>query len=264
MLTNIVQQWLASGLTQLRHVRPQSQSAKRTSTRPQQVRRWTLLDLSKPRSEDELTCLRMNAESAATFDGIVTSMRSMALDALFTLQVDIRCGIAHMIGQMLNAPYSLPYATNNPDPSVLSLNADLVSFDDALSSHLPSKERRFITAGLAALVDTLVVTNASQIKLMNANGCGRVQLNILVLQQNLKAIEGDVSLSRSAHYFELFSEGPEAIVARGAKDPDFSLEERKSLLELCHSEALHSTQRESSMQARKQLTEQLRQLDEYV
>ncbi|KAL8676645.1 MAG: hypothetical protein Q9186_006856 [Xanthomendoza sp. 1 TL-2023] len=257
-------EWLASRLTQLRHVGPQPQSTQRASTRPQQIRRWTLLDLNKPHQTNEPIYLPMNPESAATVDGILTSMRSMALDALFTLHVDIRCGIAHMMGQMLNASYSLSYPTNNPDPAVLALNADLLSFDDALSSYLPSKEHRFVTAGLSAWIDRLLVTNASQIKCMNANGNGRMQLNILVLQQNLKAIEGDVSLSRSAHFFELFSEGAEAIVARGAEDPDFSLEERKSLLELCYSEALHSTQRESSVQARRQLDEHLGQLDGFL
>ncbi|KAI4264300.1 MAG: hypothetical protein L6R42_000590 [Xanthoria sp. 1 TBL-2021] len=261
-------QWLASALAELRHVGPQLQAPKRTSSRPQQVRRWTLLDLNKPHSEDEPIYLPMNQESAATFDGVIASMRSLALDALFTLQVDIRCGIAHMLGQLYNAPYSLPYPTNNPDPSVLSLNSDLLSSDDALSSYLRGKEHRFITAGLASLVDTLLVTHAGQIGCMDANGCGRMQLNILVLQQNLKAIEGEVLLSRSAHFFELFAEGADAVVARAqetsAKDADFSVEEFKALVELCHSEALQSQQRESSMQARKKLTEQLRQLDEIL
>ncbi|KAL8803599.1 MAG: hypothetical protein Q9182_003104 [Xanthomendoza sp. 2 TL-2023] len=255
------QQWLASCLTQLRHVGPQPQSSQRTSTRPQQGRRWTLLDLDKPHRKDEPTHLPLNPESAATFDGIVSSIRGTALDALFTLHVDIRCGVAHMIGQMLQASYSLSYPTNNPDATVLSLNSDLLSFDETLSSYLPSKEHRFVTGGLAALIDGLLVANASQIKCMDGHGNGRMQLNILVLQQNLKAIEGEVSLSRSAHFFELFSEGPEAVIARGAEETDFSVEERKSLLELCHSMALHSTQRESSMQARRKLEEHLRQLD---
>ncbi|KAL8890966.1 MAG: hypothetical protein Q9215_001967 [Flavoplaca cf. flavocitrina] len=263
-------QWLASGLAELRHVGPQSQSQapESISTRPRQVRRWTLLDLNKPHSGDEPIHLPMTAESAATFDVVIASMRSLALDALFTLQVDIRCGIAHMLGRLYNAPYSLPYPTNNPDPNVLSLNSDLLSFDDTLSSYLDDKEHRFITDGLARLMDSLLVTHAGDIGCMDSNGCGRMQLNILVLQQNLKAIEGGVQLSRSADYFELFAEGADAVVERaqqsGAKEADFSIEEFKSLVELCHSEALQSQQRESSVQARKKLTEHLRQLDEMV
>ena len=193
-------------------------------------------------------------------------MRSLALDALYTLQVDIRCGVIHMTTRLLNAPYSLPYPPNNPDPTVLSLNSDLLSSDDTLSTYLPLAEHRFLTAGLAQLIDLLLVADASRIKTMDANGCGRMQLNILVLQQNLKAIEGDVSLSRSSHYYELFAEGADAIVDRikkdGAKAVDFTFEEIKHLVELCHSEGLQSTQRESSVQAKKRMAEQLPQLKE--
>ncbi|KAL8736828.1 MAG: hypothetical protein Q9181_002292 [Wetmoreana brouardii] len=263
-----MQQWLASGLTQLQRVVSPSEFLKRTSTRPQQVRRWTLLDLNRPYNDGEAVHLPMDQELATTFNGIITSMRSLALDALFTLQVDIRCGIAHMMMKMLDAPYLISYPTNNPDSKVLDLNLDLVNFDDALSTYLSLEEHRFITSGLATFVDTLLVAHASRIKAMDVNGCGRMQLNILVLQQNLKGVEGDVSLSRSSHFFELFAEGADSIVARvketGGKDSGFTLEEWKVLVELCHSEGLQSAQRETSVQARRRLTEHLRQLEEYM
>ncbi|KAL9021031.1 MAG: hypothetical protein Q9185_001699 [Variospora sp. 1 TL-2023] len=258
-------QWLATGLDQIRLVVSESQSTERASTRPQQIRRWTVLELKKPHTDEEPIHLPLNQEAAATLDGIVQSMRALAIDALFTLQVDIRCGIAHMIAQMLKAPYSLEYPTNNPDPGVLSLNSDLLSFNDTVLTCLPPREHRFITGGLTAWTDALLVSGAARIVLMNANGCGRMQLNILVLQQNLKAIEGDISLSRSARFFELFAQGEDVVVAKARetrwKDMDFSLEELKALLELCHSESLQSPQRESSVQARKRLEEHLRQLE---
>jgi exocyst complex component 4 len=72
---------------------------------------------------------------------------------------------------------------------------------------------RFITSGIGHLVDTLLVHNASRIKAMNTLGCDRMQLNLLVLQQNLKNIEPAVALVRSAHYFDLFAAGPDAIIA---------------------------------------------------
>ena len=208
----------------------------------------------------------MTLETVTAFDGVVASMRSLALDALYSLQVDIRLGIMHMIGRTLQTPYLLSQPSNNPDPNVLTLNSDLLSFDDALSAYLPDPEHRFITSGLAALMDTTLVANASQIQSMDFNGCSRMQLNILVLQQNLKAIEGDVSLPRSAQFFELFAEGANAIVARAketsGKDLDFNLEELKVLVELCFSENLQSSQRELAVQARKSMSEQLLQLSE--
>ncbi|KAI4151969.1 MAG: hypothetical protein LQ341_000806 [Variospora aurantia] len=258
-------QWLATGLDQIRLVVSESQSTERASTRPQHIRRWTVLELKKPHTDEEPIHLPLNQEAAATLEGIVQSMRALAIDALFTLQVDIRCGIAHMIAQMLQAPYSLEYPTNNPDPGVLSLNSDLLSFNDTVLTCLPPREHQFITDGLTTWMDALLVSGAARIVSMNANGCGRMQLNILVLQQNLKAIEGDISLSRSARFFELFAQGEDAVLAKARetrwKDMDFSLEELKALLELCHSESLQSPQRESSVQARKRLEEHLRQLE---
>lgn len=170
-----------------------------------------------------------------------------------------------MITRVLHAHYLLDQAANDPDPSVLTLNADLVSFDDNIIAYLPDHEHHFITKGLALLLDRLLVTNAFQIAAMNLNGCGRMQLNILVLQQNLKTIEDDVTLARSAQYFELFHEGADAIVtlarANGGKDVEFTLEELKVLVKLCYSEGLQSQQRELVMQAKKGLDDHEYQFD---
>ena len=63
----------------------------------------------------------------------------------------------------------------------------------------------FVITGLSLLVDSYLVANASRIKAMNAHGCDRLQLNMLVMQQNLKNIEHDAVLGRSARYFDLFA-----------------------------------------------------------
>lgn len=207
-----------------------------------------------------------DAKILRTFDGIVSAYRELASKALITLHVDIRCGIIHMMSRVLGAHYVLDQSANEPDPSVLTLNADLLSFDDTLTIHLPEKEYRFITAGLGSLLDHVLVTNASHIPVMNGHGCGRMQLNILVLQQNLKSIEDKATLSRSARFYEYFSEGADAIVSRakktGGKGMDFNLEELKVLVELCYSEALQSQQRDVAMQAKRALNDHQLQLSE--
>src|SRR6266571_6660294 len=70
---------------------------------------------------------------------------------------------------------------------------------------------RFIANGLGQLMDQAILMNSSRIQVMNENGCGRMQLNILVLQQNLRNIEPKALLARSAAFFDLFSTGPDAI-----------------------------------------------------
>lgn len=180
-----------------------------------------------------------------------------------------------MLTRAIANPYLLPQPAQDPDPTVLALNADLLSFDDTLTTHLPNREHRFITANLALLVDTVLVRNAALVGTMNRNGCGRMQLNVLVLQQNLKAVEGEgeVSLGRSVRFFDFFMEGAEAVVqrARDAADANkdggglgFSLEEMKVLVELCYSEGLRSSQREVAVQAKRGLSEHLLVLSEVL
>lgn len=185
-----------------------------------------------------------------------------------------------MLTSSISGPYLLPYPAQDPDPTILNLNTDLLSLEDTLTSHLPEREHRFITTNLALLVDTLLVRNAGKIEAMNRNGCGRMQLNILVLQQNLKAVEGDnssVALGRSARFFDFFMQGAEKVVQR-ARDAasaaaeesndgtelGFSLEELKVLVELCYSEGLRSTQREIAVQAKRGMSDHLLVLSEVL
>lgn len=123
-----------------------------------------------------------------------------------------------------------------------------------------------------------------------------MQLNVLVLQQNLKAVEGEgeVALGRSARFFDFFMEGAEEVVQRakraaakasangrehgnssertkeGREEDDdegelgFSLEEMTTLMELCYSEGLRSPQREVAVQAKRGLSEHLLVLSEVL
>ncbi len=94
-----------------------------------------------------------------------------------------------------------------------------------------------------------------------------MQLNILVLQQNLKAIEAEAVLGRSAAYFNMFQMGAEGIVERARKEGremGYSLEELKGLVELCYSEGLRSEGREGAVAARKGLGAKVLELSEVL
>ena len=49
---------------------------------------------------------------------------------------------------------------------------------------------------------------------MAVEGC---QLNIFVLQQNIKNIESDVELERAAKFFDLFMLGPDGVVQQAKR-----------------------------------------------
>lgn len=117
-------------------------------------------------------------------------------------------------------------------------------------------------------MDQLLVHHAGKIPIMNENGCGRMQLNILVLQQNLKNIEPNALLTRSAQLFDYFAAGPDAIIARARESSGnnmgFTYDELKPIIELCYSEALNSPRRELAVQARRGLDDHLLQLSEHM
>jgi exocyst complex component 4 len=189
--------------------------------------------------------------------------------------MDIRCQIINALTQALSpkqAPYLLEQVVNDPDPKILSLNADLASYDETVVRLLRDKEISFIRTGLGLLIDNFLVTNASMVGAINANGCGRMQLNILVLQQNLKNIESDVSLARASRFFDLFTDGPDAVIEEAEESKEkgegekgsFSYEELKTLIELCYSEQLASPERGITTVANRGMGEHLLHLSEHM
>lgn len=210
------------------------------------------------------------------FDKNLASYQELAGTVLLTIHMELRTQIIYTLAQVLSptsAPYVLKQVVNDPDPRILTLNADLVAFDSIVTTFLPSREINFLRNGLGQLIDTALVTNAAMVKSMNSNGCGRMQLNILVLQQNLKNIEENVNLQRAAEYFDLFTAGPDVVVkkAKEAKErgsgnvgEDYSYDELKTLVELCYSEKLADSERGISNVARRSMGDKLLQLSEVM
>ncbi|KAI9721523.1 MAG: hypothetical protein M1812_002285 [Candelaria pacifica] len=261
--------WLASKVSQLRHItdRGLDSSHRQSGHLSRQGRRWTLLDSVNSRKEASRVYLPMTHDSVSAFDGIVNSYQELAATALFTLHFEIRCRIIDSTAYSFRGNYQLEQSVNEPEPNILALNANLVSYDESITHYLREQEHNFITVGLGHLLDQLLVTNANSLKTMNSAGCERMQLNILVLQQNLKNIEKGITLSRSAQFFNLFAKGPEFIVAKaketgGGKGLEFNYDELKVLVELCYSEALNSSRRDVAMTAKKALSDHLLQLSE--
>ena len=246
---------------------------KRDSTKPQRNRQWSLFNDTSLQNEDVAIYLPMTQETVEAFDSILASIRDFGTTALLTLHIDVRLGVIHMLNRTLNASFLLAQPAQDPDPSILSLNADLVSSADTLSTYLPNLAHNFISTGLALLIDTFLVTNASRIAGgMNEHGCGRMQLNILVLCQNLKSIERasedrSIELERSVRFFDLYMEGADSIVER-AKDKGgeglegFSLEELKALVELWYKQGTESGQREVQVRSKRELDDKLLGLSE--
>lgn len=272
-LTESMQQWLAIQLQQLRRIVPETSRLHRDSSKPQHTRQLSLLTSPQQIDSNTPAYLPMTQETVEAFDSILASMRTLAVTALLTLHIDIRLGVIHMLTRTLHAPYLLAQRAQDPDPSILSLNTDLLSFADNLSTHLDASAQQFVTNGLGLLIDTLLVSNAFQITAgMNDHGCGRMHLNILVLSQNLKSVQTsgddhDSELDRSARFYNLFMEGADSIVER-AKDhggeglEGFDLEELKALVELWYKDSTENGAREVQIKSRRELGDKLLVLSE--
>jgi exocyst complex component 4 len=125
-------------------------------------------------------------------------------------------------------------------------------------------------------MNAYIVSHASSVAPINSKGCGRMQLNILVLQQNLKNIEPGVDLARAANYFTLLDKGADEIIAEakkfadqegtaGRRDPErFSYDELKTLVELCYSEQLGHAERGVAAQAQRKMADKLLGLSEVM
>ncbi|KAI9845876.1 MAG: hypothetical protein M1838_001506 [Thelocarpon superellum] len=279
-------EWLATKVGQLRHITSNPVDSSHADGRSRRGRRWTLLAPSRLRNERSSVYLPMTQDTVSIFDDVVQSYEELATTALLTLHVEGRGQVIHHINKSLQSNYVLEQAANDPDPYILTLNAGLVNFDEDITTHLRTREHSFITSGLGLLLDKMIVSNSSAIKRMNTSGCARMQLNILVLQQNLKNIEGDIVLARSARYFDFFADGPEAVIANaketasekaqagssdgtapggsGGGSGNFTYEELRLIIELYYSDALLSERREVAMQAKRELGDRLLSLSEYL
>lgn len=115
-------------------------------------------------------------------------------------------------------------------------------------------------------MDHILVANANQIKIINNAGAERMQLNILVLQQNLKNIEEGVKLDRSTRFYALYTSGMQNLIATAKEGKlDFSFDDMKVLVELYFSEAMNNRRESSSaLQARRSLNDNLLALQEIM
>ncbi|KKA28227.1 hypothetical protein TD95_002413 [Thielaviopsis punctulata] len=266
--------WLAIKSQSLRHITRQETDTSRSSLPRGASQRWSLMN-DKTLDTAGRVYLPLTQETVQTFDRIVTSYEELAGAAMRTLHMEIRCQIMHSLGVVLSpktAPYILDQDVSEPDPQILKLNSELVSYDETISRFLHAREISFIRNGLGRLVTGILIASAPVASPMNNRGCGRMQLNILVLQQNLKNVEGGVDLVRATNYYSMFAKGAEKIfeAAKKIKDlPDgapnkFTYNELKNLLELCYSEQLADPERGVATAAKRQLTDKMATLDELM
>ncbi|OAL02546.1 hypothetical protein IQ06DRAFT_291921 [Phaeosphaeriaceae sp. SRC1lsM3a] len=266
--------WLATKTAHLRHISNRATNSVRAeSTKDRHTQRWTLLTSSEPRAEGAPVYLPLNHETVGEFDRVVSAYQALSTRILRTLHLSVRTTILHALSTSLQSNLFIDTPLNDPAPIILALNSNLVGFDTEVSRFIPATTYTRMTHGLASLMDTyLLALCTSKIERMNTNGCAHMQLNILVLQQNLKNVEDGAALPNSALFFDLFTAGPDTIVARakqhgkdfGVPGGMFNETSVKKLLEMTYEERLNGENRESSVSAKRQLDAQLLEISEFM
>ncbi|KAF2823741.1 hypothetical protein CC86DRAFT_354975 [Ophiobolus disseminans] len=266
--------WLATKTAQLRYISDRATNSVRgESVKERHNQRWTLLSSSEPRAEGAPIYLPLNRETVSEFDRVVSTYQSLSTRILRTLHLAIRSTILHSLALSTQRNLFIDTPLNDPSPTILALNASIVSFDTQVTRYCPPATYTRMTHGLASLMDKyLLGLCTSRIARMNMHGCAHMQLNVLVLQQNLKNIEDDAALPYSALYFDLFTAGPQAIVDRakefgkdfGVPGGMFDDKSVEALLKMCYEERLNAENRESSVGAKRALDAQLLEISEFM
>ncbi|KNG45303.1 protein transport [Stemphylium lycopersici] len=266
--------WLATKTAQLRHISDRASDPMNIEQSGQRHnRRWTQLQSSDPRPQGAPIYLPLSTDTAAIFDAVVSTYHSLSTRVLRTLHLSIRSTILYSLNASTQSNIYIDTLLSDPDPAILALNSTFISFDTEVSTYIPATSYSHITRGLASLMDTYLFTLCtSKIERMNTNGCALMQLNILVLQQNIKNIEDGATLPYAALFFDMFTAGPDAIVARakqygkgfGVPGKTFGDDDVRKLLEMTYEEKVNAENREASVQAKRSLDAQLLELSEFM
>lgn len=178
---------------------------------------------------------------AATLSSLFAAI---AARVIRLLRSEIRCHAAFFVHQFTD-PARRPFVLSRPvgraDPEATALASDFVAFDDQAGMLLSAWDYDSVVVGLASFVDRFIVSRIVRARAMNDHGCGRVQLAVLVVRQNLMSMsdgatrsdggtiaksrettkgrttavsDADAVLTHSAAVLDLFQAGPEKLIHR--------------------------------------------------
>lgn len=203
--------WLATRSKALEYISPRAVDT--ANLQSHHNRRWTI-NANLP-SAPAHPYLPLDKPTSEQFHGVVFSFSELSSLILRTLHIDLRLHLLHGASTAMRHTYVLNQPYSDPDPAVLALATSIQSYDAQLSVHLLSQQYEFLTAHLDDLANAALIKFVSLLPAMDQHGNARMQLNVLVLQQALKAVQPSASLERAARFYELGALGKDAIANAG-------------------------------------------------
>ncbi|KAI4764801.1 hypothetical protein E4T52_07709 [Aureobasidium sp. EXF-3400] len=170
-------------------------------------------------------------QSSRDFDAITTSMTELGSLILRTLHLELRLQILHGVARAMNTTYLLGQPYNDPDPAILTLSTHLLSLDETLSLHLPLAQHSLLVLHISHPSSVALTTFTPSIPAMDIHGIGRMHLNIFVLQNVLKDIDGKATLQQAADFWSWFGDSAWSIVG-GFEEGALDKQEARELVRL--------------------------------
>jgi exocyst complex component 4 len=205
--------WLATRSKSLEYISPRAVDT--ANLQHHHTRRWTT-NANLP-SAPAHPYLPLDEPTAEQFNGVVFSFSELSSLILRTLHIDLRLHLLRDTSVAMRSSYALKQPYNDPDPAILSLATSISSYDAQLIIHLLPAQYEFLTAHLDALANAALVKFVALVPAMDQHGLARMQLNVLVLQQSLKAVQPAATLERAARFYELAFLGKETIAKGGSE-----------------------------------------------
>ncbi|GAB5587183.1 exocyst subunit [Umbelopsis nana] len=195
--------------------------------------------------------LPLKDETASRFDALLVTYQQLAETCLFTLRLEARCRVMYYLDMATQeGNYFLEEESYEPDPYIMTLNANLVEIDDCVALSLPPTDESFVFDGLPDLIVHMMISNAAYIKRLNHNGVRKMVRNFLALQQNLLSVLSTAQcapMERGREYYTLFGLGPERMIQEiQDKGPRFTFDEYRVMLGLICDENRNETEADDS------------------
>ena len=152
------------------------------------------------------------------YHGMMDEYIELCCDMLVCMRTELRTHLMSLLHQsMSSGNFSIEERAGEIDPSMTELNHDVVRMHGAAHRQLSGEEEYFITLGMAAVIDDVLVNDCERIPAMTPHGAEKMSLSILALQQNLRNVlrrPAAVQLNRSRSFYELFPLGPEELLSQ--------------------------------------------------
>jgi exocyst complex component 4 len=182
-------------------------------------------------------------------------LEKLALTCLYTLHCEIRTHCFFYLDLAAReGNYNLDIPYQEPDPYILSLNADILDLSNSLSDWFPLSKFMFLFDGLTVVIDSVLVNNFRYIKGLNGLGCRKLGTNVIAMIQLLSQIlpPSEVALPRATEYFRLASLPANALMTEintaASRPIRFSYLQYKALLDVAFNDALQTDMTETTRQ----------------